>query len=382
MITEKNKKTIVIVLEATLGGTRKYCFDYLSRIDLSMFRVIFVYSRHRADKQFYEDLAILKNRGVEVKEIHMVREINPIVDFVSFLKLIIFLRSIKYSIIHLHSSKAGFLGRIASKIVRPSAKTLYQPHMISVMVKSWYIYLERFAGYFTDIIIADSRSELEFIQGMAIVPLKKLYVINAGVDILSEKEIDSIQVHSSVLDAKKNNTVIIGAIARMSYPKDPFTVIKAMDVLRSKNYPCKCYWIGDGDYLVQCREIVTSLKLEDYMEFVGWQTNTIEWLSGIDIFLHSSKYESFGYVIAEAMSLGKPVVASKVTGVQDIIENGKTGLLFNYGDESGLASELEHYLSSDELRFSHGLQGKIRIEKYFTVGTMSDNISQLYKTIS
>ncbi|NWG72966.1 MAG: glycosyltransferase, partial [Parvularculaceae bacterium] len=150
---------LIIVLESTLGGTRKYCADLLQRIDLASYRVTYIYATARADRQFYADLPWMRERGITLVEIPMVREVRLLDDLRSFVALVRYFRKHPYDIVHAHSSKAGFLARLASKLARPSAKTVYQPHMMAFQISRWYLHLERFATLFTDLVIADSESE-------------------------------------------------------------------------------------------------------------------------------------------------------------------------------------------------------------------------------
>ncbi|MCU0453811.1 MAG: glycosyltransferase family 4 protein [Bacteroidetes bacterium] len=365
-------KHLIIVLESTLGGTRKYCADLLQRIDLASYRVTYIYATARADKSFFADLAWMRQRGITLVEIPMVREVSLRADLRAFVALFRYFRAHPYDIVHAHSSKAGFLSRLASKLARPSARTIYQPHMMAFQISRWYLHLERFAALFTDLVIADSASERRAIIEHGIVPRGKVRAVNAGIDVPSSDE---------GVAQPGDGRFTVGAVARLTYPKDPDTFITAASILASRGHRVRFVWVGDGDLLEACRTRVREQQLEHVVEFLGWVPEALGWMRSFDILVHSSYYESFGYSLAEAMSFRKPVVASDVTGVSDLVEAGVTGFLFPAGDAVSMAGFVERLLKDPTLVGSMGRAGRERVERLFTVERMVVEIQAVYAEV-
>lgn len=371
-MANNNRIGVVCALEATLGGTRKYCVDYLSKLDANKFDVTFIYSLHRADAQFKKDISYLQSLGIRLKEIPMVREIRFIDDLRAFFKFIYYLRVLEYSIIHLHSSKAGFLGRLASRIVRPHAITIYHPHMLAHRLGRRYILLEKFAALFTDYIIAESQSEEKIIKECNLIPHEKIVTIPAGVNI------DALAPYSNVSSFMIRNPIVIGTIGRLTYPKDPFTFIRAAKILIEQSMDAKFYWVGEGDLYTPAQQLIDQLGLHEIVSLLGWQNDSTAWIRTYDIFVHSSYYEAFGLAVAEAMALGKPVVASDISGVRDIVDNGITGYLYQPGNAEALASYIMMYAQDRRKAVECGAKGRKRILDNFTLTSTVEKITNLY----
>lgn len=369
---------IVLVLEPAIGGTRRYLLDVLKNIDSQRFSVVFIYSLFRADKIFIDNLSFLKQKGIILKEIRMVREINFIEDFLSFIKLYKYLSKIDYDIIHLHSSKAGFLGRLASKLANSKAIRIYQPHMMAIKLNKRFYYLEKFASLFTDYVISDSESEGEFIRNTGIFEDCRIVNINTGVEICN-KELKDI---NELLPDTHTDDIIIGAISRLTYPKDPFTLIEAANSLLKKHRNLKFFWVGEGELFELANKLILDYGIEEKFYLLGWKEDIKPYYSMLDIFVHSTYYEAFGYVVAEAMSYGNPVIASKVPGISDLVENNKTGFIFNPGDKEEIIEKLEILITNVKLRKEMGDAGKKRIQKNFSIKKMMTDIELLYLTIS
>lgn len=372
-MTSMDRRHIIVVLEATLGGTRKYCADLLRHIDVKAFRVTFIYSLRRADENFASDLSWMRERGIELVEIPMSREVSVSADVSAFVSLFRYFRRHRYDLVHAHSSKAGFLARLASKLARPSAKTVYQPHMMAFWIAPWYLYVERFAALFTDLIIADSGSERRTIVERRVAGPDKVRTVNAGIELAPGSGGNDPE-----RPVAAGRPFTVGAVARLSYPKDPFTFIRAAEVLRTRGRNVRFVWVGDGDLMQKSVNLVRDRGLQDVVEFVGWKIDVLRWIDTFDLFIHSSEYESFGYVLAEAMSRSKPVIASNVTGVVDLVEAGVTGHLFSYGDAEGLADRVATLADDPMAAAEMGRAGRRRVEQLFTVERMVADIQNVY----
>src|SRR5580658_1306806 len=130
--TGRRRASVLHVLEATSAGAARYVADVLLNIDTEAFKVTFVYSPIRADERFRRDLARIRDRGIAVHEIPMVRQIDPMADAQSFLGLRQVIRDGSFDLVHGHSSKAGFLARLAARSVSRKIVTIYSPHAIAI----------------------------------------------------------------------------------------------------------------------------------------------------------------------------------------------------------------------------------------------------------
>ncbi|WP_047394950.1 glycosyltransferase [Cetobacterium sp. ZOR0034] len=128
------------------------------------------------------------------------------------------------------------------------------------------------------------------------------------------------------------------AVSRLdTVQKDYNTLLKALKGAIEKGFNKKLYILGDGPNREEIENTVSDLKLEDRVVFLGRKKNPYIWMKRSEYFVHSSKYEGFGLVLAEAMGLGKVVVSSNCSvGPKEILEFGKSGILFEVGDFKAL----------------------------------------------
>lgn len=370
-----SKIKILHILEASLGGTRRHVIDILRTIDLQRFDVTFCYSTVRADKNFPIDLNEIKNRGVRCIEIPMYRDISLLRDLRSFVEIYRFIKKEKFAIVHAHSSKAGFLGRIAAKLVSWHVKTVYTPNSMPININRLYLYIEKLAVPFTDVIIAVSESEKREIVAAHLT--KKIININSGVKIYAEEQ-RSKKLHKEL--GISEDKLIVASVGRLTKQKDPLTFFAAVkECIRSYDSVSLFFvWIGDGELRTTVEEFIQENELQQHCRVVGWRTDVDELLWSVDIFVLTSIYESFGYVTCEAMSHFLPVIATNVVGTADIVVNDESGYLVEKGNSTAIAQKILMLDRNQIVREAMGRRGKERIAECFNVTAMVQRTEELY----
>ena len=156
------------------------------------------------------------------------------------------------------------------------------------------------------------------------------------------------------------------AISRLdTVQKDYKTLLKAFKILKSKGINKKLYILGDGPSEAEIEDMVKEYDLIEEVKLLGRFKNPYVWLNNADFFIHSSKYEGFGLVLIEAAILDKLVISSNCpVGPTEILENGKSGILFNVGDSEELAEKIEKVLNDKNLRSRYILNMKERREVF------------------
>jgi glycosyltransferase involved in cell wall biosynthesis len=134
-------------------------------------------------------------------------------------------------------------------------------------------------------------------------------------------------------------------------------------------------------YTERLHQYVERNQLEQYVKFWGFRTDIPEILAQLDILVLPSLQEPFGKIVIEAMAMKKPVVASKVGGVPEIVVDEKTGLLIPPGDSDAIRQALEHLLSDQEKRKEMGVEGRKRVEQMFTLEKHVHKIQQIYEEV-
>ncbi|HRM59970.1 MAG TPA: glycosyltransferase, partial [Megamonas funiformis] len=302
---------IVHVMECFAGGTFNFLVDLTNELSNEEHIVIYGTNRENTPKNF-KDLFNKNVKFIEWKTAQ--REMKPLKDIKALWELYTILKKIDgIDVIHLHSSKAGFLGRIVSFLLGKSKKTIYTPHAISFLrldvspkKRKIFIWMEKFASLFGGKIVACSRSEKEAIEKQSI---KNVAFINNG--------IRPLQIEKKVNTSDKITIISVG---RLSIQKNPklFNDI-ALEFIDNNNV--QFIWCGDGELKLE----LTSSNIK----CTGWiERKELEnYLASADIYLSTSLWEGLPLSVLEAMSIGLPIVLSDCVGNRDLVEDN--GVLYN-----------------------------------------------------
>lgn len=354
---------VVHIVEALEGGVYTYFKDlstFFGNEEVNKdVQTTLIYSGHRngvSPAKVESDFSA----GVDLLHISMVREISPAKDFKSLLELRKELKKINPDIVHLHSSKAGVLGRIACFLVFKKKKVFYTPHGyaflrtdISNRSKKLYSAIEKnFQRIFGGTIIACGDTEFEIAKEIG--PSK---LIRNGVDI---NEIRSF------LKPHQNTKLTVGILGRITAARNP----KLFNEIALRFPDFNFVWIGDGEL----NHLITAPNIE----IKGWildKKTVFETLNTIDIYLQTSLWEGLPIALLEAMVLEKPIVATNIIGNKDIVVHQETGFLFDQIDD--LDSNFE-FLKDPENRRSFGINAFKRSEELFDKNKNFKQLLRLY----
>ncbi len=383
-IRRPRRPSVLHVLEATSAGAARYVSDVLLNINTEAFDVCFAYSMARADERFRNDLDRIRARGIALCEIPMKREIDPVADLTAFFDLRRLMKRHKFDIVHGHSSKAGFLARVAAKSVSGRTVTVYSPHAICISVKPKYRYLERFAAAFTDAILGVSQSECAELDQYRLVPRRKLHFVTAAVDVDAYNYHGQPQLENKTVREKYGlpaNAVLVGTAGRLSRQKDPITFLEVAAIVLSTEPNAWFVWIGDGELREATIARARELGIEQRLILPGYLPDIKAWLSALDIFLLTSIYESFGYVTCEAMALARPVVATRVAGSSELVSSGQTGFLATKESPESLAAYVTLLIRDEQLRVKLGQAGRRKAEAVYNLQRMIADLEKLYDSL-
>lgn len=186
-------------------------------------------------------------------------------------------------------------------------------------------------------------------------PENRIKVIYNGIKISENKNLE-----------KTNNPIpVIGNLGRLVHQKGQDILIDIANRLKHESVKCKFIIGGDGPLSEKLKEKVDKLGLSNYVFFEGFVTDPIKFLNKTDIFILTSRWEGFGYVLAEAMSVKKPIVAFKVDSVAELIKNNFNGYAIPYKDERAFADAIKKLIESPVLREKMGTNGYEYANKNF-----------------
>ncbi|MDE3259261.1 MAG: glycosyltransferase family 4 protein [Gemmatimonadota bacterium] len=211
-------------------------------------------------------------------------------------------------------------------------------------------------------------------------PSELIHVCYNGVDLqrFNVREFGSIDrqaLHKSI--GIPNHHAVICALGRIHGPKGLSLLVQASkNVL--KRYPKTCFLVvGQGEYKSELVETTRQAKVEDHFYYTGFVENVPRMLSGIDILVHPSMSEGLPNAVLEAMAMGKPVVATAVGGVTELIEDGKSGVLVPSQDQESLTRALCMLLGDPHKRMVLGNGGLKRARMAFDRKRRLDELEAL-----
>ncbi|MCX5656819.1 MAG: glycosyltransferase family 4 protein [Candidatus Omnitrophica bacterium] len=213
------------------------------------------------------------------------------------------------------------------------------------------------------------------------IPADNIRVIHNGIDTsgknISDGEKDRIKEKLNL-----NFNKLIVSISRLSFIKGHIYLVRAMEIV-CKAYPSAgCLIVGDGEAKALLEKETRRLKLVGKIKFLSSVEDTGEILSAVDVFVLPTLQEGLGLSILEAMARGIPVVATNVGGIPEIIESGKSGILFPPKDMDTLAEAICRVLGDDVLRNSLVSNAKKIVGEKFSSENMVSLTEDFYKNVT
>lgn len=316
------KIKIVQFVEAFGGGVYTYVKDLSNFLALNQSQLAceihLIYSPNRVelDKEiFHKEI----HPDIFLHELTMQRSVNFQKDYDVVKKARIILKKISPDIVHLHSSKAGVIGRLACYGLVSQKKVYYSPHGFSFVQKnisSVKVFFFKFIEYtmpllFGGTIVASGNTEFEMGKKIG-----KTILIRNGVEFdLPDKLFSSV----------KNQRLTVGTVGRLTPQKNP----KAFNEIATRLPDVDFVWIGNGELI----EDITS----DNITVTGWIRTRVELLqkiNSLDLYLQVSLWEGLPIAILEAMAMRKPLLVSNVMGNKDTVDDNYNGFVYNTIDEA------------------------------------------------
>lgn len=331
------------------GGVLEYLYMFLKNFKSEDYENILIVSQ-----DYEEKIDRFKEYVSEIHVIPMIRDIKIKEDIKSTIKVRKLLKQIKPDILYLHSSKAGAYGRIAMFFNRKT-KILYNAHgwyfnaNIGGKKKKAIILIEKILAIRANKIINISKSEYDSAIKYKIAPEKKMCIIENCIDFKKFAGCENYRSETRKKYNIKDNEVVIGVVGRLSEQKDPMTTIKAFNEVHKNIKNVRLMYVGSGDLESDVLQYAKENNIENLVTITGWVDDAEKYIPAFDIAVLPSKWEGFGLAILEYMACKKPIVASKVGGMLDIIKTEENGFLIDIENANELAKYIEKYITDGEL---------------------------------
>ena len=377
MKPRSDKLAVLHILEATTGGTRRHLVDLTTALDRETFDVSVICATER-DKAFLLDIDRMRAAGVDVTVIPMVRNISPVRDTVAFTRILDLLKQRSFDIVHTHSSKAGFLGRLAARLARVPA-TVHSPHVFAFQmdvhpaVRSLYFRLEKLVASRTDRFICVCANEKQIAVDAGLASPEKFTVIPNGIS----GPASGTTASAPDLGFGPNH-VIIGTVGRLTRQKGLVNLVCAAKSVIDHVPQARFILVGTGELKARLESLIHELSLDGKVRIIDVKDGFESFYPLIDIFVLPSVWEGMPYALLEAMSHSNAIVATRVGGVPEAVHDGKSGLLVPPADPAALAIALVRLARDPDLRAGLGKNAKESAAANFSLERMVRQTEDLY----
>lgn len=369
---------IAHIVEATVGGVARHVIDLVTHLNPAEFSCTLYLSFQRPDS-WRDRLSALSRPGTVIRELPMVRAPRG----ATVRQLVSWLRHDEIDLVHAHSARAGYLGRLAADQLGLPA--IYTPHAFPFQrTMDWrkpvYRMLERRLAVHTARIICVSAGEREEALSAGL-PAERLVVIPNGLDVDKWPAPTPAQrTQARRAFGLASGDLVIGALARLVPQKGiDLLLMAAAEVLPDFPMARLLIW-GEGPRRKALERTARQLHLPR-TEFLGAPMSSQDAYQAMDIYAAPSRWEAGPYAVLEAMACALPVVASAVAGHVDYLEHNQTGLLVPPETPDLLDGALRTLLTDSERRERLGNAARARVLSEFTLQPMIEKTAALYQAV-
>lgn len=373
----KKKKIKILHVAQAAGGVDRYIRMLLKYLDKEKFENILVCSQDFREKDyknlvdFFEQVKM--DRAIGSNDLKAIGEVRRLI------------KRYNPDIVYAHSSKAGAIARVAD--IGLKNHCLYNPHgwafnmRCSAKKKAMYTAIEKIAAPFCDKIICISDAEKQSALDKKICREDKLQVIFNGVDIEAYEN----GIHGTVKRKDLNipeDAFVVGMVGRISPQKAPDIFIKMAKQVKDEVPNAHFIIVGNGNQEDEIRKYAKDNGFSDSLHITGWVDDPMSYVELFDVACLLSRWEGFGLVLPEYMMAGKPIVATRVDAIPNIICNNENGLLVD-ADDPISASEAVLRIYSDE-RFKSTLikAGRETVNKKYDIRRVSEESAKMFEELT
>ncbi len=334
---------------------------------------------------------VAEKLGVEVVQIdELGREISPLRDLAATIRLARLIRRERPEILHTHTAKAGTVGRVAVLLAGrrrpPIVIHTFHGHVLRGYFgptrSLFFRLLERWLASRTTALVAVSPQVRDDLVELGIAPRERFVVIRLGIE-LDERVAAGTngRAESRRYLGISADRFAVGWIGRMTAVKRTDDVLVAFKQLRDDGIDAVLCMVGDGPDREELERRAHELGVMRDTLFVGYQEDVAPFYAAFDALVLPSGNEGTPVSVIEALAAGRPVVATSVGGVPDVVRDGEDGFLVEAGATGEVADRLARLARDPELRQRMGERGRERVLPRYAVERLVDDVDELYRSL-
>jgi glycosyltransferase involved in cell wall biosynthesis len=390
----KKIKIIHIITRLDKGGSAENTLLTVSLMDHKKYEMFLVHGLSlESNMSIMEqeavalDMSLVRKKGVRLFALpSLVRRLSFKNDLLAFINIYRLIKRISPHIVHTHTSKAGLLGRLAACLARVPI-IIHTPHghvfhsYYGPFMTKIFVFVEKILSFMTDKITALTNRERDEHLKEGIASIEKYVTIHSGVAL------DRLMNMSVDIEAGKKkygipqDCNVVGVIGRLVPIKGHKYLISAAKRIVREFHNTVFVFVGDGYLNASLERQAESIGVRKNIIFTGWRKDAAEILDLFDILVVPSLNEGMGKVLVEGMALGKPIVASSVGGIIDLVKNGENGILVPPRDSYALENAILQLIKNKNLAETLGKNGKAKVYPEFDASVMVKEVDDLYESL-
>ena len=301
------------------------------------------------------------------------------------LRLARFLRREKVDILHTHLFEPSVIGLNAGVLARTPVRVLtrhYSDYHTRIN-KKWHVRLDQMCTRLSDAVIAVSQHTAEHLVREEGAPQEKIHTILNGIDF-DRVKLSGGDARGRIrreFAAEQSHLLLI--VARLHPEKGHQYLFRALSDIKSRvSKPVRLLVAGAGPFDADYRNQVRALGCEDIVSFVGFRKDSADLMAAADLVILPSVAEAFGLAVTEALYLGTPVVAARVGGLPEIVDDGVDGILVPPADSGALADAIVDLLNHEPQRILMAGAGREKVASRFRFEDMVRSYESVYSKLS
>jgi len=367
---------LYVVDNIEFGGGERNFAQIINRLPKDRYKVMVVCMPGGV---FEEEI---RGSGAQIRPVDMGSRFNILLIF----RLAELMKREGIHIVHSQGGRADFFARIAAKLAKVPkvVSTVAMPvegYDVGSLRKTVYVALDRFTERFVDRFIVVSQALRKVLILDHKIAHDKVIKIYPGIVI------EDYHHHSPSDKAIREefriepDIPIVGAIGRLVWQKGFSFFIHAAKRIVKVFSDVKFLIVGEGPLHQELKMLSKRLEISEYLVFTGFRRDIPDLLSGMDILVIPSLKEGLPAVLLEGMAMAKPIVATNIDGISEIIRDGETGLLVPPGDPEALAEAITSLLKDRDKAMTMGRAGRRLIGREFSVEEMVRRTQEVYESM-
>ena len=370
--TPNTLRILHVITSLDVGGAQKHLLSLVTGLRRR---------GHTADVAFFKNpsmIAPFTKSGARIYDLSAPGTFSPML----VPRLIGILRRGRYDVVHTHLLKADSYGTLAGVLAGTPVRIASKHNDERALLKPPVAVVHGLISRLDHRVVVLSDYVGRYINGVGMVDRGRITRVYYGLPASSAATPEVGPRLRAELGISPE-TPLVSTVGRLTEQKGLLYLLEAMAMVRQRRPEARLLVVGDAqdgrdEYKQELLQARSRLELQESVIFTGVREDVPAVMQAIDLFVMASLWEGFGLVFLEAMAAAKPIVATRVSAVPEVVEEGVTGLLVPPRDPKALAEAMLSLLADRELARSMGRAGLLRLQERFTEERMVDEIEELY----